>query len=208
MEGTYTVKVCRGSEGGGKCRFALFVSGDFAAGIEKVIQATGWPEFIEKEMGDKMRTHHRIKVYASACPNGCSTPHVADIGLIRACVPAFDHEGCIGCGECAASCPDDALEVVDGRVVINREACLVCGRCIEVCPVEVISCVRSGWRVLIGGRLGRHPRLGMELPGVYTSEEALLLIDKAIRLYMDNYEYGKRFGIIFDRIGYESLLEE
>lgn len=208
MRNTYFVKVCRGSEGGDKCPFALFVSGEFPSRIENVIKESGWPAFIEEKMGNKIRSHQAIKVNAAACPNSCSGPYIADIGLIRACVPAFDHEQCIACNKCVQTCPDEALKLVDGRVVINRDNCLVCGQCIQACPVEAISCIRSGWRVLMGGRLGRHPKLGAELPGVYTSDEVLLLIDKVLKLYMEKYEYGKRFGLIFDKIGYEPLLKD
>lgn len=204
----FSVDVCRGGKSDDDCHFALYVAADFSGRIEEVVNNSGWPVFIEEKLGNEMRGHHAFKIRASACPNGCTKPHVADIGLIRACVPVFDHKECIGCGECVKSCPDDALSLNGDRVVITREKCLVCGQCIGACPVEIISCARNGWRVLMGGRLGRHPRLGVELPGVYTSEEVLELIDKTLKVYMENYEHGKRFGLIFDKIGFDPILRD
>ncbi len=207
MSNISSINICRGNRGGA-CRFALFVEDDFASRIEETINKTGWPEFLKERFGEKINRHKSFSVNSAACPNGCSRPHISDIGLIRSCVPVVDPEGCIQCEECVQACPDDAMELVDGRIVITREKCLVCGYCLNVCPTEIISCSRNGWRVLAGGRLGRHPRLGTELPGVYTSEEALAIISKALKLWMENYEENRRFGWIMDRIGYEKLLEE
>ncbi|CCO22148.1 4Fe-4S binding protein [Maridesulfovibrio hydrothermalis] len=207
MGKTASINICRGICGE-ECRFALFVEKGFDERIEKVITESGWPEFLNERYGGKVNPHKMFTVNGAACPNGCSRPHIADIGLIRSCVPVIDHEQCIACEECVRSCPDEAMEMVDGRVVITREKCLVCGICVRFCPTEVISCSRNGWRVLAGGRLGRHPRLGTELPGVFSSDEALTLVSKALRIWMDNYEEDKRFGWVMDRIGYEKLLED
>lgn len=202
-----SINICRGTCGG-ECRFSLFVEKDFSSRVEKTINDSGWPDFLRKRYGDKINRHKAFSVSGAACPNGCSRPHIADIGLIRACVPVIDHENCIQCEECVRSCPDEAMEMVEGKIVITREKCLLCGVCANSCPAEVISCSRSGWRVLAGGRLGRHPRLGTELPGVYTSDEALGIIANGLRIWMDNYEERKRFGWVMDRIGYEKLLED
>jgi electron transfer flavoprotein alpha subunit len=44
---------------------------------------------------------------------------------------------CNGCEDCLASCPYDAIEMVDGVAWIN-EKCTICLACIEACPVEAI----------------------------------------------------------------------
>lgn len=206
MDNGAVINVCRGTSG--ECRFALRVDGDFAERIGKVVNDSGWPEFLKQKFGEKVNRHKLLSVSTAFCPNGCSRPHIVDIGLIRACVPVIDHGGCIGCGECVQKCPDQAMEMVDGTVVINREDCLVCGYCSNVCPAEVISCSRSGWRFLVGGRLGRHPKLAQELPGVYSDDEVLDLIGHCLKLWMDNYVVGKRFGRIMDRVGHDKILPE
>ncbi|SDL39328.1 4Fe-4S dicluster domain-containing protein [Maridesulfovibrio ferrireducens] len=207
MEKSAIVNICRGIKGG-ECRFALFVEESFADRIEKTVIESGWPEFLKSQFGDNISRHKVFSVNAGACPNGCSRPHISDIGLIRACVPVIDNEGCIGCGECVTNCPDDAMQFIDGKVVITREKCLDCGFCTRTCPVEVISCSRKGWRVVAGGRLGRHPHLGSELPGIYSSAEVLLIIFRSLKLWMENYETGKRFGQIMDKVGYDKLLQD
>lgn len=45
------------------------------------------------------------------------------------------NEQCIKCGACIASCPVEAISMVNGKVVINKEKCISCGTCAAVCPV-------------------------------------------------------------------------
>lgn len=46
--------------------------------------------------------------------------------------------GCIGCGICVRSCPNEAVKVVDFHAVIDQEKCTGCGVCAEKCPRHVI----------------------------------------------------------------------
>ena len=45
---------------------------------------------------------------------------------------------CIGCGDCAANCPDGLIHLEDGRAVIQPERCEDCNICSYVCPHAVI----------------------------------------------------------------------
>lgn len=49
--------------------------------------------------------------------------------------PETEHEICVLCGECAASCPTGAIAVED-QVETVVELCLLCCACIRVCPVQ------------------------------------------------------------------------
>ncbi|MGB8217103.1 MAG: 4Fe-4S binding protein [Candidatus Methanoperedens sp.] len=44
---------------------------------------------------------------------------------------------CVGCGQCKAYCPRDAI-LVFGRAAMN-EKCIECGTCVKYCPVCAIS---------------------------------------------------------------------
>ncbi len=46
---------------------------------------------------------------------------------------------CEGCGKCCERCGQNALEVVDGKAVVNREACVLCGYCSSSCPAFAIK---------------------------------------------------------------------
>ena len=46
--------------------------------------------------------------------------------------------GCLGFGDCAVVCPQDAICVQDGVARINTSKCIGCGLCAEQCPNGVI----------------------------------------------------------------------
>jgi electron transfer flavoprotein alpha subunit/NAD-dependent dihydropyrimidine dehydrogenase PreA subunit len=52
-------------------------------------------------------------------------------------VPVKVTDACTGCGVCVDVCPFGAIDVVNGKAVIN-EACRACGQCVEACPVGAI----------------------------------------------------------------------
>lgn len=53
-----------------------------------------------------------------------------------------DPERCNGDGICAEVCPEDVLDIVDGRAVTVPDrtgTCISCGQCVAVCPREALS---------------------------------------------------------------------
>ncbi|MBE6887289.1 MAG: ferredoxin [Ruminococcaceae bacterium] len=52
----------------------------------------------------------------------------------------IDEEKCNGCGLCAASCHEGAIEMIDGKAKLTREDyCDGLGDCLPACPVDAIS---------------------------------------------------------------------
>lgn len=54
--------------------------------------------------------------------------------------PTILAERCTGCGDCVATCPTGALELVDGKARLVRLAdCAYCGDCEMLCPQGAIA---------------------------------------------------------------------
>ena len=49
-----------------------------------------------------------------------------------------NQETCSGCEACVSSCPVEAIEMKDGKAVVNDD-CIDCGACVDECPVESIT---------------------------------------------------------------------
>lgn len=47
--------------------------------------------------------------------------------------------GCLGFGDCKASCKFSAIEIIDGLATINYEKCTGCGACAKACPRFLIE---------------------------------------------------------------------
>ncbi len=52
----------------------------------------------------------------------------------------IDEEKCVGCGLCANTCKQSAIEMVDGKArVMRKDYCDGIGNCLPVCPVGAIT---------------------------------------------------------------------
>lgn len=59
---------------------------------------------------------------------------------------------CIACGRCAEHCPPHAIQIVEGRAVIDYHTCIRCYCCQELCPVNAVSLV-DGMLLKVAKRL-------------------------------------------------------
>ena len=57
--------------------------------------------------------------------------------------------GCIGFGDCASVCDNNAIEIVNGAAVINPGKCFGCGKCVKACPNHLISLRKQSSAVAI-----------------------------------------------------------
>lgn len=61
--------------------------------------------------------------------------------------------------------------------------------------------------ITIGGRFGKEHQIGKELPGLYSIDEALNIIGKAMDYYRENGLKGERFAQTVERIGFETVAD-
>lgn len=194
--GGLKITACNGTKGG--CRFALPHTEGLAGRLADAVYRAGWPDFLKSRLGGRIHAHQALSVGVSACANGCAKPQIKDFGVIAASKPLVIESACIACGLCREACPDSAISLHEGPARVDPEVCLSCGRCAAACPEKAIIPESEGLRVLLGGRLGRRPRLAVELPGLYNSDQALELFERMLLTIMDRYQPGKRYSELFD----------
>lgn len=76
--------------------------------------------------------------------------------------------------------------------------CVGCGACIRACPTRALAPTKTGWTVLVGGKLGRHPQLARTVLEWATDEEAAALL--AAALFLSEAGAGERFGSLLERV--------
>lgn len=195
----YQVETCFGTGG---CPNRAVDDEDVAGKLEILLAAKKLREFLEKKVKGPLKMHHEFRVSVSCCPNACSRPQIVDIGLIGASEPAVTEEPCSHCGLCVEACREGAVSMTensDSPPVIDREKCVTCGLCAKGCPAGTLAEGRSGYRILVGGKLGRHPQLGKELEGIYPLEEALEMVEKCLNHHLKHNLEGERFGELLNR---------
>lgn len=197
----HEITVCRGVQAQTNCRFAMPVPESLAVQLEQCLAQSGWAQFLRGAVTGPVLHHHTFRVALAACPNGCSRPHVADVGIIRAISPELDPSLCSCCGLCARVCPDKAMTMHAHGPVCDHERCMRCGICVDKCPERALNARESGYRIVLGGKLGRHPRLATELPGVFDAEQAVTVVSGCVNLYMRHYRKGLRFGTLVEELG-------
>ncbi len=153
--------------------------------VEEVVEQGDFSERLRAKVEEaQVLYHHKLKVSISGCPNGCSRPQTADVGVMGFVRPALlDEDACISCGACAEACPDQAISLVDGLPVFDREACQGCLQCSQACAQECISISRPGVRVLLGGKLGRKPHLAEKVCEL----ESIADFKERLQNWLDDY---------------------
>ena len=128
---------------------------------------------------------HKFKIAVGGCPNNC-----VKCGVIERC-PVH----CVSRGPA-------------GKIVVDKEKCTNCGKCIKACPMHSFSEKERGYAVVIGGIWGKTQRLGTNISGVYSEDEVMKLIEKAILLYRELGKTGERFGRTIDRVGVDEFIRQ
>ncbi len=198
----YQVDNCFGPSG---CPNRIGDDDGLAARIEEHLNALDLKRFLQTKVKGPLKMHHEFRISISDCPNGCSRPQIVDVGLLGASPPSITDEPCSQCNSCVDSCREEAVTLTARGPVIDFNKCLYCGHCHRDCPTNTLVAGKHGYRILLGGKLGRHPQLGLQLPGIFSAKQALTVIKECLKLFMAQFQGKERFGDILNRVGYDNL---
>ncbi len=82
----YQVETCSGPRG---CPNRAVVCEGLAEEIEQRLAKQDLRSFLKRIVRGPLKIHHELRISVSDCPNACSRPQIADIGLIGALHPAI-----------------------------------------------------------------------------------------------------------------------
>lgn len=108
------------------------------------------------EAGEAVRVFAYVGCHGTCEATGKDEKHLRD--GFSTCKEAAEHwEGenvctyaCIGLGDCAAACPNEAIIVTDGVARVISSLCTGCGLCAKTCPHGTIRMMKEGATVAIG----------------------------------------------------------
>lgn len=148
---------------------------------------------------------HKFKFGVTGCRNNCLKTEENDVGIKGATQVKWKEDSCINCGLCAKVCREDAIEIKDGKVIVDYDKCNACGRCVKSCPTDAWD-ASEAFELSFGGTFGNSIKAGYNPLPLVTSEEQLFRVtDAAINWFNDNAKAGERFFKTIDRVGTESL---
>jgi anaerobic sulfite reductase subunit C len=157
------VVACPGLE---RCKYANIDTGSLAKKID------------EKLFGKEMPVKIRISI--SGCPNACTSPMLNEIGIIGRIRPIRSEGQCTGCGSCVEYCKEKAIVIRNGVSVLDEQKCLQCGVCVRSCPFNLLKASNTRYLIVVGGRRGRHPRIGRELIEIEGGDSVLPVVEKVV----------------------------
>lgn len=95
------------------------------------------------------------KIAVVRCNGNCANrPRTSEYGGARSC--AIEHSlyigdtacafGCLGCGDCVAACPFDAIHMNPETLLpeVIDDKCVACGACVKACPRNIIELRNKG----------------------------------------------------------------
>jgi len=190
---TVVLEVCRNELS--DCPNALIDTAAWHRRLGDWLQAEEVSERLRRKLADdSILYHHKLRLAVAGCPNGCSRPQIADVGLVGFVRPAFDPASCNLCGACAQACPDSGVDLDGEAARVDLARCQGCLACSQACPQGCVSLSQPGIRLLLGGKLGRRPHLAQPVAELVEPEAVIEQVKAVVDDYLAQARPGQRFA--------------
>lgn len=199
------IDFCRGWEN--RCQHSLTAGSAIPASLSGYLRNSDLVELVEEPDDHSPLAHRQIKIAVAACPNSCSLPQIKAIGMIAQLRPKVINQNCSRCGLCVRICREKAMKKTDGFPEWIEKKCVGCGTCIKQCPQHAIVSHPLRMNILIGGRMGRHPRWAEELCTV-TEQDFLPVLEKLVRSIQTCLGGSRSFADLIEENGLMQVKEQ
>jgi anaerobic sulfite reductase subunit C len=160
----------------------------------------------QKLFGKEMPVKMRIAI--SGCPNSCTSPMLNEIGIMGRIRPLRTPGLCTGCGTCVEYCKENAIIVKNGISILDPARCVQCGVCIQSCPFDLLKAEHRHYLILVGGKRGRHPRIGRELLTLEREDQVVSVTEKIITWVYRRAWSGRLLSEQLDDLQFEKFRQE
>ena len=155
----------------------------------------------------RMETPYKFKIGITGCPNNCGKARESDLGIMGGRTPVWLAEPCTHCNVCVKACPVQAIACEDEQYVRDSDKCINCSVCTTACPAGAWKTESCGHTILIGGTLGKKPRLAVPLKeNIQDTEELFGLVDRCLSFYQRHGRPKERFGHLMERLGEKNVI--
>jgi dissimilatory sulfite reductase (desulfoviridin) alpha/beta subunit len=155
---------------------------------------------LDERLSKPFNFHSQFCGAVTGCPNACAQPQIRDFGVIGRARIGLDESLCSSCGMCEQACKEGAITLVEGVPHIDHARCIGCGDCVRACQQDALSPAGVRYDVVVGGKLGRHPRLAVSLGEFESIDEVVECLRRAIQLLLGEGQKGERLGALLDRL--------
>ncbi|MBO8168701.1 MAG: 4Fe-4S binding protein [Thermoanaerobacteraceae bacterium] len=161
---------------------------------------------IDSNLNSEENLPAKLKIAVAGCPNACTHPQLNDIGVVGVAKVFIDEDECNRCYTCIKMCRENAIvKTESGSVNIDKTACVECGLCAEHCnPIKIDQIY---YRILVGGKMGRHVKFARKLGDYTTISEVLNMVEKILQVYLEYGKPNERLGNMIDRISFGEFVK-
>jgi dissimilatory sulfite reductase (desulfoviridin) alpha/beta subunit len=131
-----------------------------------------------------------------------------EIGIIGRIRPLRTAGLCTGCGTCVEYCKENAIIIKNGISILDPAKCVQCGVCIQSCPFDLLKADHHHYLILVGGRRGRHPRIGRELLTLEREDQVIYVIEKIVNWVYRRAWSGRLLSEQLDDLQFEKFRQE
>jgi anaerobic sulfite reductase subunit C len=175
--------------------------------LRNKLKELGTTQIMLDKATTSIMSHHMLRIGITGCPNACFSPYFQDVAILGAYQVGVKGAGCTQCGKCIAYCTQHAITLNDNGPVIDQQKCIKCSGCVEQCEEGVFFTEKKGYKVALGGKGTRHPKIAQTVTEFTDLEGVLKIVEKTVTLLKNTPIEGRviSFHEIVDKHGVDAF---